>query len=117
MKEVRLILVGGFLGAGKTTLLARAARRLVGQCKRVGLITNDQAANLVDTRILQQSGFGVAEVAGGCFCCRFNDFVAASDRLLNELRPDVLFAEPVGSCTDLSATGLQTLKELCAGWL
>src|SRR3989304_5595626 len=117
IRTVRLIFVGGFLGAGKTTLLARAARRLVVQGKRVGLITNDQAANLVDTRILQQGGFGVAEVAGGCFCCRFNDFVAASDRLLNELRPDVLFAAPVGSCTDISATVLQPLKELYAGWL
>ena len=68
MKEVRMILVGGFLGAGKTTLLVRAARRLVEQGKRVGLITNDQAANLVDTGILRQDGLDVGEVAGGCFC-------------------------------------------------
>jgi len=109
-----MILVGGFLGAGKTTLLARAAQRLIEQGKRVGLITNDQAANLVDTGILNQGGMGVGEVAGGCFCCRFNDFVAAADRLMNELKPDVLFGEPVGSCTDLSATVLQPLKDLYA---
>jgi len=116
MKDVRMILVGGFLGAGKTTLMARAARRLVEQGRRVGLITNDQAANLVDTGILRQGGFGVGEVAGGCFCCRFSDFVAAADKLLNELQPDVLFGEPVGSCTDLSATVLQPLKQLYAEW-
>jgi G3E family GTPase len=116
MKDVRMILVGGFLGAGKTTLLNQAARRLVEQGKRVGLITNDQAANLVDTGILRQGGFGVGEVAGGCFCCRFGDFVAASDKLLNDLQPDVLFGEPVGSCTDLSATVLQPLKQLYAEW-
>ena len=116
MKDVRMILAGGFLGAGKTTLLAQAARRLVDQGKRVGLITNDQAANLVDTGILRQGGFAVGEVAGGCFCCRFGDFVAASDKLLNDLQPDVLFGEPVGSCTDLSATVLQPLKQLYAEW-
>ena len=116
MKEVRMVLVGGFLGAGKTTLLAQAARRLVAQGLRVGFITNDQAANLVDTEILRQGGFGVGEVAGGCFCCRFGDFVAASDKLLNDLQPDVLFGEPVGSCTDLSATVLQPLKQLYAEW-
>jgi G3E family GTPase len=115
-KEVRMVLVGGFLGAGKTTLLAQAARRLVDQGRRVGIITNDQAANLVDTGILRQGGFGVGEVAGGCFCCRFSDFVAASDQLLNDLHPDVLFGEPVGSCTDLSATVLQPLKQLYAEW-
>ena len=115
-KEVRMVLVGGFLGAGKTTLLTQAARRLVDQGRRVGIITNDQAANLVDTGILRQGGFGVGEVAGGCFCCRFSDFVAASDKLLNDLQPDVLFGEPVGSCTDLSATVLQPLKQLYAEW-
>ncbi len=49
MDRPRLLLVGGFLGAGKTTLLAQAAGRLARRGKRVGLITNDQAANLVDT--------------------------------------------------------------------
>ena len=116
MKDVRMVLVGGFLGAGKTTLLTQAARRLADQGRRVGLITNDQAANLVDTGILRQGGFGVGEVAGGCFCCRFSDFVAASDKLLNDIQPDVLFGEPVGSCTDLSATVLQPLKQLYAEW-
>ncbi|MGD1001313.1 MAG: GTP-binding protein [Candidatus Brocadiia bacterium] len=115
-KEVRMVLVGGFLGAGKTTLLAQAARRLADQGRSVGIITNDQAANLVDTGILRQGGFGVGEVAGGCFCCRFSDFVAAADKLLNDLQPDVLFGEPVGSCTDLSATVLQPLKQLYAEW-
>ena len=34
---------------------------------------------------------------------------------MDELRsfsPDVIFAEPVGSCTDISATTLQPLREL-----
>jgi G3E family GTPase len=45
----RLVIVGGFLGAGKTTLLLTAARRLTEQGYRVGLLTNDQGADLVET--------------------------------------------------------------------
>jgi len=112
MGKVKLILVGGFLGAGKTTLMAKAAACLIKQGKKVGIVTNDQAVNLVDTNILQQQGLGVQEVAGGCFCCRFNDFIAASSRVINTYNPDVMLGEPVGSCTDLSATVLQPLKKL-----
>ena len=46
-------MVGGFLGAGKTTTLARLARHYMQQGKRVGIVTNDQAADLVDTNSLR----------------------------------------------------------------
>jgi G3E family GTPase len=111
MRQMRLILVGGFLGAGKTTLLTHAAERVAGQGMRVGLITNDQATNLVDTQILQAATSAVREVTGGCFCCRFEDLVTAIERLIGESAPDVLICEPVGSCTDLSATVIQPLKK------
>jgi Ni2+-binding GTPase involved in maturation of urease and hydrogenase len=106
-----MILVGGFLGAGKTTLLAQAAKRFKGDGKRVGMITNDQAKELVDTGVLKGEGFDVQEVAGGCFCCRFRCFVSVADGIVQETDADVLLGEPVGSCTDLSATVLQPLKE------
>ncbi len=109
--ETRLILVGGFLGAGKTTLLWETARRLAGKGRRVGLITNDQAPDLVDTALLARSRVGVEEVAGSCFCCNFEGLLQAMSRLRAEAEADVLVAEPVGSCTDLSATILQPLKE------
>jgi len=112
MSKVKLILVGGFLGAGKTTLIAKAAADLIKQKKRIGIITNDQAVNLVDTNDLKEQGLSVEEVAGGCFCCRFNDFLSASKRVISANSPDVMFGEPVGSCTDLSATVLQPIKKL-----
>jgi Ni2+-binding GTPase involved in maturation of urease and hydrogenase len=114
MATVTLVLVGGFLGSGKTTLLARAAERLAARGRRVGLITNDQAANLVDTEVLLQAGRAVQEVAGACFCCAFNKLLYVCDHLVNTHRPDVIVAEPVGSCTDLSATVLQPMKEFYA---
>jgi DNA-binding PadR family transcriptional regulator/Ni2+-binding GTPase involved in maturation of urease and hydrogenase len=108
---VKLIIVGGFLGAGKTTLLWEAARRLTEQGRRVGLITNDQAPDLVDTGILFEQGLDVREVAGSCFCCNFDGLIDAADSLRHEVGADVLIAEPVGSCTDLSATIIQPLKD------
>ena len=105
-----LVLVGGFLGAGKTTLLLRAARLLHERGMRAAIITNDQGAALVDTRMTTASGFDAGEIAGACFCCRFGDFVAAAQSLL-AVRPNVILAEPVGSCMDLSATVLQPLKQ------
>jgi Ni2+-binding GTPase involved in maturation of urease and hydrogenase len=112
MKRLRFVMVGGFLGAGKTTTLARLARHYQERGLKVGLVTNDQAADLVDTNSLRAQGFSVAEVAGACFCCRFDDLVGRVGELAEEERPDVVLAEPVGSCTDLVATVVQPLKDL-----
>src|SRR6202035_6200463 len=112
MKRLRFILIGGFLGAGKTTTLARLARHYAGRGQRVGLVTNDQAQDLVDTTSLRAQGFAVEEVAGACFCCRFDDLVGKVGVLQEGERPDVILAEPVGSCTDLVATVVQPLRDL-----
>jgi G3E family GTPase len=105
-------MVGGFLGAGKTTTLGRLARHYQDRGLRVGIVTNDQAADLVDTNLLRSQGFHVNEVAGACFCCRFNDLMGTIDALGANQLPDVILAEPVGSCTDLVATVLQPIKRL-----
>ena len=105
-------MVGGFLGAGKTTTLARLARHYMSQGLTVGIVTNDQAADLVDTKSLRSQGFDVGEVAGACFCCRFNDLISTIDAIGRDKAPDVILAEPVGSCTDLVATVIQPLKQL-----
>jgi G3E family GTPase len=47
--RVRFVMVGGFLGAGKTTTLSRLARHYLDRGQRIGLVTNDQADDLVDT--------------------------------------------------------------------
>ncbi len=112
MKRLRFILLGGFLGAGKTTAMARLARHFAGRGQRVGLVTNDQARDLVDTNSLRAQGFATEEVAGACFCCRFDDLVGKVGQLQTGERPDVILAEPVGSCTDLVATVVQPLRDL-----
>ena len=110
--KARYIMVGGFLGAGKTTAVARLARHLRDRGFKVGLITNDQGHQLVDTAMLASHGFPVKEIPGGCFCCRFNSLVEAARTLSAETRPDVFIAEPVGSCTDLVATVSYPLRRI-----
>ncbi|MBP5196200.1 MAG: cobalamin synthesis protein P47K [Bacteroidaceae bacterium] len=110
MNQTRLILCGGFLGAGKTTLIWDVAQRLMAQGKRVGLITNDQAPELVDSRLLRQAELKVAEVAGSCFCCNFSGFIDAIHSLRRDVEADFILAEPVGSCADLTATIVRPLK-------
>ncbi|MEI7935663.1 MAG: GTP-binding protein [Verrucomicrobiota bacterium] len=108
----RFIMIGGFLGAGKTTAVGKLARRLSQQGLRVGLITNDQGRNLVDTTLLRWQGFATEEIPGGCFCCRFDSLVEAAQRLREQSQPEVFIAEPVGSCTDLVATVTYPLRRL-----
>jgi G3E family GTPase len=110
--RARYIMIGGFLGAGKTTAVGKLAKLLTDHGLRVGLITNDQGRNLVDTAMLRSRGFETEEIPGGCFCCRFNSLVDASRRLTDSIRPEVFIAEPVGSCTDIAATVTYPLRRL-----
>jgi len=109
---VRFVLLGGFLGAGKTTAIARLARMFQDRGSRVGIITNDQADELVDTVTLEGQGFAVEQVAGACFCCHFDALTRSAAALQARSQPDVILAEPVGSCTDLVATVIRPLMKL-----
>ena len=106
------IMIGGFLGAGKTTTIARLARGYRAAGKRVGIVTNDQTTDLVDTHNLRSQGFDVGEVTGSCFCCNFDALTATVEDLGRAAVPDVILAEPVGSCTDLVATVIRPLAQL-----
>ncbi len=110
--KARYVMIGGFLGAGKTTSILRFAEWLTARGLRVGLVTNDQGGGLVDTALAQAHRMPVEEIVGGCFCCRFNSLVEAAEALVEEAAPDVLVAEPVGSCTDLVATVSLPLEQI-----
>jgi Ni2+-binding GTPase involved in maturation of urease and hydrogenase len=105
-----IVIVGGFLGSGKTSLILSAARLLEQRGMRCAIILNDQGSELVDTRHAEMNDMLAREVTGGCFCCRFSELASK----IEELRArtvDVIFAEPVGSCTDISATVFGPLRE------
>ncbi len=100
----KLILLGGFLGSGKTTFMVQAASALEKRGLKVSVISNDQGDTLVDTMFPMLEGIDSHEVSGGCFCCRFPDFLETVKSVISEREPDVIIAEAVGSCTDLAAT-------------
>ncbi len=112
MSTPLFVMIGGFLGAGKTTTISRLAHHYRSLGRRVAIVTNDQAPDLVDTNALRSQGFDVGEVAGSCFCCNFNALTGVIEKLSVDERPDVILAEPVGSCTDLVATVVRPLEQI-----
>jgi len=108
---MELHLVGGFLGSGKTTAIIEAARILSDQGLRVGIITNEQGKHLVDTRFLRAHNLPVLDVTGGCFCCHLDDFAERIEEMAEQTSLQIIFAESVGSCTDLVATVIKPLLD------
>jgi Ni2+-binding GTPase involved in maturation of urease and hydrogenase len=100
---MKLILTGGFLGSGKTTAIVNASKALMRDGKKIGVITNDQGDQQVDSAYVASMGIPVREVPNGCFCCNFNQLDDRMDELKKD-DPEIIFAESVGSCTDLIAT-------------
>jgi Ni2+-binding GTPase involved in maturation of urease and hydrogenase len=107
-----LHVIGGFLGSGKTTAIINALRTLLAEGRRVGVITNDKGHYQVDTAFLGTADVPTAEVPGGCFRCNYGDFLERIAQLQQQARPEVLFAESVGSCVDLVGPVLLPLAAL-----
>ncbi len=109
---MKLILTGGFLGSGKTTAIQQACALLLKQNKKVAVITNDQGEELVDSKFIESFSIPVKEVTNGCFCCNYNDLVQNIYYFSEQINPDIIFAESVGSCTDIVATIAKPLAEM-----
>ena len=106
------MLVGGFLGSGKTTAILQATRLLMKSNRVVGVVTNDQGALQVDAEFMRGNGIPTAEVSDGCFCCRYGELEDGIGSLVQSVKPEIVFAEPVGSCVDLAATVVNPLLSL-----
>lgn len=104
-------LVSGFLGSGKTTAIRQACGILKKQQRKAAVITNDQGIKIVDTFLFNGLGVPGRQVAEGCFCCNYNELDSNIDSLIGEHDPEVIFAEAVGSCTDIVATVLKPLRK------
>jgi G3E family GTPase len=107
---MKLVLTGGFLGSGKTTAIVNASRILMLDEKKVAVITNDQGDQQVDGAFIKSIGIPVMEVPNGCFCCNYHQLDAHLEEL-KKTDPDIIFAESVGSCTDLIATIAKPLSK------
>ena len=115
-QAMQIHLLSGFLGSGKTTAIQQACRLLSKNDIPTAVITNDQGNQLVDGAFFEQLDIPARQVTNGCFCCNYNDLDRCISSLTNNARPAILFAESVGSCTDLVATVLKPLLEQYPGW-
>ena len=100
-KKVRILVLGGFLGSGKTTAVIALANRFTEKGYRVAAVTNDHGDINFDTKTIRSASIEAREISEGCLCCRFNDFLYAADDILEKTAPDILLAEPVGTCLNL----------------
>jgi G3E family GTPase len=101
---MRLFLIGGFLGSGKTTAIVNACQHLAKKGQHIAVITNDQGEQQVDNAFVKSFGIPCNEVANGCFCCNYDQLDKHIQSFVQNIKPDIIFAESVGSCTDLVAT-------------
>jgi G3E family GTPase len=101
---MRLYLIGGFLGSGKTTAIVNACQYLIKKDQCVAVITNDQGDQQVDSAFVKSFGIPAAEVANGCFCCNYDQLDKHIHSFIKDSQTQIIFAESVGSCTDLVAT-------------
>jgi len=106
---MKLHIVGGFLGSGKTTAITGISTILLNKGKKVGVVTNDQGTYLVDTRFVKSNNIQTEEVTNGCFCCNFDSLSSKIETLKEAAQPDYIFAESVGSCTDIVATVIKPM--------
>lgn len=106
---MKIHLLSGFLGSGKTTAIQIACSELMKNQKNVGVITNDQGSSLVDGEFFEHLKIPNRQVVNGCFCCNYNDLDHNIQLLIETNQPDVIFAESVGSCTDIVATVMKPL--------
>src|ERR1700744_3519776 len=115
MDKLKLFLVGGFLGSGKTTAIGQAVQYLLKDGRKVGVITNDQGVQQVDTRFIMGQRIPSGEVANGCFCCPYNELEKNLESLQQLEQTEFIFAESVGTCTDLAATVVNPLLSFNPG--
>ncbi|HVU95222.1 MAG TPA: GTP-binding protein [Puia sp.] len=112
----KIHLLSGFLGAGKTTAIEQASQYLQKQNIPIAVITNDQGDRLVDGNRFLHLGIPSREVSGGCLCCNYNTLEENIGMLTTATRPAMVFAESVGSCTDIIATVLKPLLDRHPEW-
>jgi len=106
---MKLHIVGGFLGSGKTTAINNAAGLLASKGEKVGVITNDPCDDTQDNTIVHANYSPSEVVINSSFSSNLDNLSDKVVSLHQDAQPNYIFAESVGSCTDLVATVLKPL--------
>ena len=94
-KEMKVIVISGFLGAGKTTFIKTMVRRTG---KSFCILENEYAGSSVDTTVLEgEDDINVWEMTEGCICCTMKSSFANKIMNISQLLdPDYLIVEATG---------------------
>lgn len=100
-KQVKIVLITGYLGAGKTTLLNNILANNEGI--RAAVIVNDIGEVNVDAALIEQGGLTQTDelipLTNGCICCTLSDDLARQlDGIANSGDFDYIVIEASGIC-------------------
>ena len=106
-KQVKIVLLTGYLGAGKTTIVNHILQNAEGM--RVAVIVNDIGEINVDVSLIKDGGYAKGEnvipLTNGCLCCTLSDDLT---RQLGDLADteefDYIIIEASGMCEPIPIT-------------
>lgn len=94
---ISVFLITGFLGSGKTTFLNRLIKS-VPPGKRLAVLMNEFGEIGIDGALIPGEDFDLLEINNGsifCICVK-KDFLTGLQKMVTEIRPDVLIMESTG---------------------
>lgn len=96
-KNMRIIIIGGFLGSGKTTTILKLGRHLSEAGKKVAIIVNEIGEIGLDGDAISDTGIVTEELTSGCICCTLRISMQYTlQNMKEEFDPDILVIEPTG---------------------
>jgi G3E family GTPase len=96
-RDMKVMIIGGFLGSGKTTTILRISRQLSNAGKKTAIIVNEVGEIGLDGDTLSNSGIRTEELTSGCICCTLRISMQYTLQTLEEeFEPDIVIIEPTG---------------------
>jgi G3E family GTPase len=113
-KQIKLILLTGFLGAGKTTLLSNMLTSTTLADKKVAVLVNDFGALPIDAALLPDGDYYISKVnKGSIFCvCTSADMIARLEHISAEIAPEYLLIEASGMAEPSDVTSMLRTERL-----
>ena len=94
---MKLVQIAGYLGSGKTTLVIALSKGLSRSGLKVAILVNEIGEIPVDGKVIEDYGFTVKDIGGGCICCQIAGNLTRTLRFLgDEQNPDLVIIEPTG---------------------
>ncbi|MDK2891807.1 GTP-binding protein [Methanohalophilus sp.] len=97
MKNMKVLVIGGFLGSGKTSTILRVSEFLGKKGVKVAIIVNEIGEVGIDGDVISSYGFDSIELTSGCICCTLKrDLRYTINAIIKDYNPDFLLIEPTG---------------------